>query len=262
MDIQLLELIFLSDKRKELLLFLNEGPKTIAEIKMHLDVGAVGILPQLKKLREYSLVIKKGDVYSLSSLGVAIAGRMQSMVDLLSVFEKRYDYWASHSVDCIPAPLLRRIGELSNCTFSETHDGTRLFEPHREFVDNIRKSKKVNGISSIFHPFYPSLFLDFAKMGMDVSILVSLPIYRRVKEDFAAEISEFIKLANASFYVCSRKIEFSYVVTDKFLSLSLPFPDGRFDYKEDVMCFDSVAIQWGEDLFAHYRDISEKITEI
>ncbi len=261
MDTQLLELIFLSGKRKDLLLFLKEGPKTIAEIQTHLDVGAVGILPQLKKLREYSLVIKEGNVYSLSSLGIAITCRMQSMVDLLNVFEKRYDYWANHSVDCIPIPLRRRIGELSNFTFSETHDGTHLFEPHREFVENIRKSKKVSGIASIFHPFYPSLFLNFAKMGMNVSILVTLPVYQRVKEDFATEISEFIKIENASFYVCSRKIEFSYVVTDKFLSLTLPFPDGRFDYREDTMCFDSAAIQWGEDLFAYYRDRSEKITE-
>ncbi len=262
MDIQLLELIFLSEKRKELLLFLREGPKTIAEIKTHLDVGAVAILPQLKKLRENSLVVKKGDVYSLSPLGISIAGTMQSMVNLLSVFENRYDYWASHSVGCLPIPLRRRIGELSSYTFSESHDGTRLFEPHREFVENIRKSKKVSGISSIFHPIYPSLFLDFAKKGMNVSILVTLPVYKRIKEEFTTELSEFIKFENTSFYVCSKKIEFSYAVTDRFLSLSLPFPDGRFDYKEDVMCFDTAAIQWGEDLFAHYRDISEKITEI
>jgi predicted transcriptional regulator len=262
MDLQLLELIFLSAKRKELLLFLREGPKTIAEIKMHLDVGAVGILPQLKKLRENSLVIKKGNVYSLSSLGIAVAGTMQSMIDLLGVFEKRYDYWSGHSIDCIPTPLRRRIGELSNCTFSESHDSIRLFEPHREFLENIRKSKKISGISSIFHPLYPSIFLNFAKMGMNVSILVTPPVYNRIKEEFTTEISEFNKLENASLYVCSEKIEFSYAVTDKFLSFSLPFPDGRFDYKEDVMCFDPVAIRWGEDLFSYYRDISEKITEI
>ncbi len=261
MDIQLLELIFLSEKRKELLLFLRGGPKTIAEIKSHLNVGAVAILPQLKKLRENSLVIKKGDVYSLSPLGIAIAGTMQSLVNLLSVFENRYDYWASHSVGCIPTSLRRRIEELSNYTFSESHDRTRLFEPHREFVENIRKSKKASGISSIFHPLYPSLFLNFAKMGINVSIVVTLPVYKRIKEEFAAELSEFIKLENASFYICSKKIEFSYAVTDQFLSLCLPFSDGRFDYKEDVMCFDSAAIQWGEDLFAYYMDRSEKITE-
>jgi len=261
MNSQLLELIFLSEKRKDLLLFLREGPKSISEIRESLNVGLVAILPQLKKLRENSLILKTGDVYSLSPLGIAVAGRMQPIIDVLNVFGSKYEYWANHAVESIPDPLRKRIGELANCTFSEPPDRTRLFEPHREFVENIQKSEKVNGISSIFHPFYPSLFLNFAKMGINVSILVSFPVYQRVKEDFEAEISEFVKLDNASFYVCSRKIEFSYAVTDKFLSLSLPFPDGRFDYKEDVMCFDSAAIQWGEDLFAYYRDRSEKITE-
>ena len=82
------------------------------------------------------------------------------------------------------------------------------------------------------------------------------------KRNIKAELREFIKFENASFYVCSKKIEFSHVVTDRFLSLSLPFSNGIFDHKQDVMCFDPVAIQWGEDLFAYYRDSSDKITEI
>ena len=81
-------------------------------------------------------------------------------------------------------------------------------------------------------------------------------------DDFRIQLVKYCKLENASFYVCSKKIELSHVVTDRFLSLSLPFSDGSFDYKEDVMWFDPVATQWGEDLFAYYRDISDKITEI
>ena len=99
-------------------------------------------------------------------------------------------------------------------------------------------------------------------MGIDVSLLVTLPVYERLNEEFRAELREFIKFENASFYVCNEEIEFSYVVTDKFFSLSLPFSEGTFDYKQDVMSFDSVALQWGEDLFSYYRNISHKITEI
>lgn len=59
------------------------------------------------------------------------------------------------------------------------------------------------------------------------------------------------------------KIEFSHVVTDKFLSLSLPFSNGAFDHTRDVLCFDPVALKWGgEDLFAYYRDRSEKIKKV
>lgn len=262
MNSRLLEIIFLSEKRKDILLFLKEGPKTIEEIKIYLNAGLVAILPQLKKLRENFLVLKAGDVYSLSPLGIAVAGRMQSMVELLNVFGSNYDFWANHAVECIPAPLRERIGELSKCTFSEPPDWTRLFEPHREFVENIIKSKKIRGTASVFHPSYPSLFLTCARMGMDVSLLVSLPIYIRIKDEFGTELSKFLKFKNASFYVCSKKMELSHVVTDRFLSLTLPFSDGTFDHKEDVLCFDAVALQWGEELFAYYRDISDEITEI
>ncbi|WP_292391186.1 helix-turn-helix transcriptional regulator [Methanosarcina sp. UBA5] len=262
MNSPLLELIFLSEKRKDLLLFLKDGPKSISEIKENLNVGLVAILPQLKKLRENSLISKTGDVYSLAPLGIAIAGRMKQMTDVLNVFGSKYEYWANHSVESIPDPLRERIGELASCTFSEPPDRTRLFEPHREFVENLMKSKKISGIASVFHPLYPSLFLTFAKNGVDVSLLVTRPIYKRIKEEYRAEMNEFLKFENASFYVYDKKIEIAYVVTDRFLSLTLPFSDGTYDHKEDVLCFDPQAIQWGEDLFAYYKKISDKITEI
>ncbi len=258
----LIELIFLSEKRKDILLFLTEGPKTTEEIKIHLNAGLVAILPQLKKLKENFLVLKEDDTYSLSPLGESVAGRMQKMVDILNVLGYHYEYWTSHSVECIPAFLRKRIGELSKCKFSEPPDRTRLFEPHREFVENLTKSRRINGTASIFHPLYPSLFLNFAKMGMDISLIVTPPVYERTKGEYEAELREFLKFKNANFYVCSKKMELSHVVTDRFLSLTLPFSDGTFDHKEDVLCFDSVALQWGEELFAYYRNLSEKITEI
>ncbi|MDY0245375.1 MAG: ArsR family transcriptional regulator, partial [Methanosarcina mazei] len=66
MSNSLLELIFLSEKRKNLLLFLKEGPKNIEEIKTNLDTSAVAILPQIKKLRDDSLVFRTEDSYFLS----------------------------------------------------------------------------------------------------------------------------------------------------------------------------------------------------
>jgi len=262
MDSQLLELIFLSEKRKDILLFLREGPKTTGEIKKHLNASAVAVLPQLKKLREDSLVFKAEDVYTLSPLGIAVAGRMQAMVSLLNVFGKHYEYWSKHAVECIPLSLRNRIGDLEKCTFSEPPDMAHLFEPHREFVEKLSISRHIQGIASIFHPLYPYLFLSFAAKGADVSLLVTRTVYARLMEEYRTELREFIKLPNSSFYVCDEKIDFSHVVTEKFLSLTLPFSDGTFDHKQDVLCFDPAGLQWGEDLFAYYRDRSEEITEV
>lgn len=262
MNSPLLELIFLSEKRKDLLLFLKEGPKTIREIKEYLNTSDVAILPQIKKLRDNSLVLKTENTYILSPLGIAVAERMQAMMSLFNVFGNHYEFWATHAVECLPASLRSRIGDLENCTFSEPPDWAHLFEPHREFVEKLTISEKISGISSIFFPLYPSLFLSFAKNGANVALLVTLPVYERIKGEYSKELREFLSLDNTSFYVCDEKIGFSHVVTDKFLSLSLPFSSGAFDHTQDVLCSDPGALKWGEDLFAYYRDKSEKITEI
>lgn len=262
MNSPLLELIFLSERRKDLLLFLKEGPRSITEIKESLNVDLVAILPQIKKLRESSLILKKGDIYSLSPLGIAVVCRMEQIIDVLRLFGSKYEYWSNHAIESIPYPFRSRIGELNNCTFSEPPDRTYFFEPHREFVENLTKSKKISSVASVFHPLYPPLFLTFAKNGTKISILVTRPIYERIKEEYRAELNQFLKLENANFYVCNKKIELAYAVSDRFLSLTLPFLDSTYDPKEEVICFSPQAIQWGEDLFAYYRNISDQITEI
>lgn len=261
MDSSALELIFLSKKRTDILLFLKDGPKTIAEINEFLNLNSVAVLPQLKKLRDSFLILKEGNIYSLSSLGIATVGRMQPMVDLLNVFETQYNYWTSHAIECIPAPLRERVGELSNCTLSEPPDRTNLFEPHKDWLENLAKSKKISGICSIFNPLFTSSFRPILTKGVKVSIIVTPPVYQRIKTEFGANLREFFTFKDTIFYVCSEKIEFTHVVTDRFLSLTLPFSNGTYDQKQHIFCFDSASLQWGEDLFAYYMDRSEKITE-
>jgi predicted transcriptional regulator len=259
MNSSLIELIFLSQKRTKIFLFLKENPKTITEIREFLHMSSVAVLPQLKILRENSLVIKRRDVYSLTPLGIAIAGKLQPMIDLIKIFGNRYDYWANHAIECIPAPFLKRIGDLSDCTFSEQSGNTHLYEIHKEFVENFMKAKKLSGIVSIFHPSHLSLFFNFVKMGRDISIIITPQIYERMKEDFGAMLNESIKLENAKLYVCREKIEFNFSVTDRLLFLTLPLSDGTYDLQSRVMGFDPVSLQWGEDLCSYYKDRSDKI---
>lgn len=262
MNAALLELILLSHKRTDILLFLRDGPKTIVEINKSLNLSSVEALPQIKKLRENSLVLKTKNDYRLSPLGIAITGRMQPMINNIKTVGTLYYFRTSHAIECIPAPFLKRIGDLSNCTFSEPPDNAHLFEPHKEFIENLKKSNKMSGIASIFHSSYPSFFLSLTKLGVDVSIIVTSQVYKRIREEFEDILREFLKFENGILYVCSQNIEFSYVVTDRFLSLSLPFSDGTYDHQRDILCFDSAALKWGEDLFVYYRDMSEKIANL
>jgi predicted transcriptional regulator len=107
-----------------------------------------------------------------------------------------------------------------------------------------------------------SSFRPLLNKGIEVSILVTPLVYERLKKEFEANLREFFTFEGTNFYVCSEKIEFTHVVTDSFLSLTLPFINGTYDPKQHIFCFDSTAIKWGEDLFAYYRDRSEKISKI
>jgi predicted transcriptional regulator len=262
MDGSILETIFLSKNRTDILLFLKNGPKTIEEIKESLNLSSVTVLPHLKKLRDNFLILKNGNTYSLSPLGIATVSKMQPMADLLDIFGTHYNYWKNHAIECIPIPLLERIGELSNCTLSEPPDRTRLFELQKDWLENFTQSKKIHGVCSIFSPDFISAFRFPLSKGMEVSILVTPLVFERLKKDFADNLIEFFTFGDTSLYVCNENIEFTHIVTDRFLSLTLPLSNGIYDPKEHIFCFDPAGIQWGEDLFAHYRDLSEKITEI
>lgn len=256
-----IELIFLSKKRTNILIFLIDGPKKIFEINESLNSSSVEVLPQLKKLRENSLVLKTRAGYRLSPLGIAITSKMKPLINLSEVFGNRYDYWTNHAIECIPAPLLERIGELSNCTFSKPADRSFLFEPHMEWLNILYNSKEIKGICSIFSPVFVSVFYPLLRKKINISIIVTPLVYERLKNDFIDNLREFLKYECGSFYVCNENMEFSHIITDSFLNLSLPFSDGSFDYKEDVICFDPTALKWGEDLFTYYRNLSDKLLE-
>ena len=58
MDKALIDLLFMSQKRKDLLLLLKNGGKTIEEIIDTLNVNPTGMLPQIKKLKDEHLVLQ------------------------------------------------------------------------------------------------------------------------------------------------------------------------------------------------------------
>lgn len=66
MKLELINLLLFSDKRKNFLLLLAEGPKNIDEALNLLRIPRVSLLPQIKKLKEEGLIVQEGDIYRLS----------------------------------------------------------------------------------------------------------------------------------------------------------------------------------------------------
>ena len=148
----LIDLAFLSEKRKDVLLLLEEGPKSGDDIKTALNVKSTSIMPQIKKLKDGHLIVQdKRNIYKLSGMGEIVVEKMEPLLDTVRVFEENYDYWVNHNLTVIPEYLLNRINELGNYFMLEA-DLNRLFEIPEDLKSNLSRISVYKNISFIFQP--------------------------------------------------------------------------------------------------------------
>jgi predicted transcriptional regulator len=163
MKISLIDLAFLSEKRKDVLLLLEEGPKTGDEIKTALNVNSTSIMPQIKKLKEGRLIVQdEKNSYRLSDMGEIVVEKMEPLLDTVRVFEENYDYWINHDFTAIPEHLLNRIDELGNYFMLEA-DLNRLFEVPEDFKNNLLESRNIKIFLSYFNPLYIEIYSELIK---------------------------------------------------------------------------------------------------
>lgn len=256
----LLDLILFSEKRKDFLLLLKEGPKDIEEILEKLQVPRTALLPQIKKLKEEDLVIHEEGMYRLSIIGEIVVEKMQPLLDTLLVFEKNEEFWANRKLAPIPPHLVKRINEIRDYRLIEP-DLSHTFDLNPEFVKHLSDSSYIHLFYSYFHPEFPALFLSLAKKGIEISLILNEAVYLRLVEDFKEEGKEFLKMENSSLYILEEKgVETPALITaaDRIMSLGLFNENGRFD-RQYVISFEPQAIKWGEELFEYYRAMSREI---
>jgi predicted transcriptional regulator len=177
----LLKIVTLSGKRKNLLLFLADGSKNWDEIKDTLHVTATGILPQIKILEDQKLVFREGKEFSLTETGLLVVRFLKPFDATLSVIEQEKRFWDEHHVHALPDEFLSRLGELGTIQIIEC-SVEDSFEPHVQFIDSLRSARKIMGISPIVHPIYPAFFLSQAKEHKEVSLILTKNAFEKIKK--------------------------------------------------------------------------------
>ncbi|KKG14855.1 ArsR family transcriptional regulator [Methanosarcina sp. 2.H.T.1A.6] len=260
MNQTLLDLILFSEKRRDFLLLLKEGPKNAQEILDRLQVPRTALLPQIKKLKEQNLVIHEEGVYRLSLIGEIVIEKMQPLLDTLKVFEKNEEFWADRNLSPIPPHIMKRISELGNYRLIEP-DLSHTFDINPEFMKHVSNSNHILMFFSYFHPQFPAFFLDLARRGTEISLVLNESVYLRLAEDFKKEGEELLRMKNTSLFIMDKtEVEIPAIVasSDKIMVLGLFNESGRFD-RQYVISFEPGAIEWGKDLFEYFRDMSREI---
>jgi predicted transcriptional regulator len=259
--VKLTELVFLSEKRKKLLLFLKDKPRNMAEIQEYLSSDPVSILPQIKKLKEGKLVVQKGHTYELSVMGIVIADKMPPFLDTLEVLEENYEYWKKRNLEGIPPFLRRRIFELKNCKLI-LPEASHMFEFNPEFVEKLCLSTRIFGFTSYFHPSFTTLYPEIAKTGVEISLMLTDPVLQRFKKDYREELCAFLSFENVRVFIFPQDAKIAdFTVTDKFFSLTLFSREKLFEH-ESLLSLEPEALKWGKDLFSYMLKEAVPLKEI
>jgi predicted transcriptional regulator len=160
----------------------------------------------------------------------------------------------------LPSHLLNRIGELGNCR-ELIPEKTHIFDYPPDIMDPLYRANTIMVISS-FHLCYLNPYLDFAKKGIKVFLILEKPNYRKFVSAFRDDVREFVNMRNTELFVCAHKIDLaSCIITDQFISFSIISKNGRF-YNHEILSFEKKALSWGKELFSYYMDMSELITRV
>lgn len=277
----LLDTIFLSEKRKSLLLLLKEeGPKSSEDIKDVLDFPWKSITPQIKKLSDWGLVLEDHGIYSLSDMGAVIAWNADFFLNTLSVYEENLDFWSDHDISPIPFHILRKIGEMGHVRIIE-QDFSNVFRIPEEIMTNLMSSKRIMSFISIFHPFSLLLLFEYLQKDIEATTIVtrkiletfqteyrsdipllktSNPIINEALIEYKKEIKNVFSSRASNFLVYEGDLKpISMIVTDKIFFLSLLDKKGRLTTRF-LIAFEPQALKWGEELFMYYKERSEPVS--
>jgi predicted transcriptional regulator len=251
MQSELIDIVFRSPKRRDLLLLLGERPRTMEEIKLLLDVSPIAILPQIKKLTDSSLVTQKNGNYELTDMGDQVFKKVQSLVNVLILLEQD-NYWLEHDLSGIPQYLLDRIGDLKDCSLTKT-DPSQIFEPNTELLNFFSSSRDLMVFSSIYRPEFLFLYSEPGRQKSEITLIFTESVIEKILQNHEKKIKKFTTVQKTELFVCNDGVKLAELIVSEIgMMISLFDRNGRF-YQEYIYCSEPQAINWATELIEFYK---------
>lgn len=258
----MVSLDYLSPLRSELklkvLLSLLGRERKIADLRASLETRDTTILHILEEFDDLNLTTKEQGVYRLSSLGLIEARIFKEVISTSEVIEKFKDFWLSHNVADIPPHLLLNLGALSNASLV-CAEAAELGVVHNTFLENIKTSKRIKGISPIFHRDFTSLFGQLLEQGCTIELIVSGSVLKKIMDSVDLESVKKYLVTEALKIFLRDDVKIALALTESSFSLGLFGLSGMYDDTMDLLSTSAQAIEWGEHLFEEVVKNSKRI---
>ncbi len=258
---ELLDVLFTSEKRKNVILLLRDGPQEMDLILSSLGTSRQALLPQMKILKNRKLIYQSDDAYGLTNIGKIIADKMKPLLGLIETVDENSQYLKTHNLDGVPEPFLSRLHEIRDFVVVEpSHINSHQLNMGH-FKEAI-KSKAVYFVATYMHPESPLILERLVKNGICVSLILTEEFVRKLVTENCDVLKYYLTCDNLKIYTSKKEITISSLtVVDTGFQLRLLYKDGEFSNKQ-ILCYNPQAHQWGKDLHDHYLKDAELITEI
>lgn len=137
----ILRMAVCSDLRRNLLISLNEGKKSLGDLRDKLQISSSTAIHALRELErnDFALQNKNRD-YLLTDIGRIIALKLLDFSNAAVALEKHKKFWIQHDLAGIPDHLLEKIGWLKDSMIINI-DTLDIIKAHRSYIGLIKTAK-------------------------------------------------------------------------------------------------------------------------
>ncbi|WP_370575325.1 helix-turn-helix transcriptional regulator [Methanomethylovorans sp.] len=264
----LLDVLFASDKRKKVLLLLQEESKETETLLKSLETTRQALLPQMKILEENHLVFHYEDAYELTPVGKLIVDEMVPLLGTTDVFDSDIDYWGTRKLDFIPPHLFKRIKELKECRVINPSIQDLYALPQELYgtydlsAENSRRAETFYGVTAFFYPNAAKVFTEMLHGQVEINLIVTQDMVDKIQSNDRADYAEIVKNELFHLFVYPQKIDFiSFGFNEHCLLMRLLNSSGNYDYMY-VLSSSQSALEWGKELFEYYLKDSVPVPKI
>lgn len=258
----LLDTIFASEKRKNVLLMLLEGPTEMEAFLRSLKTTRPALLPQVRVLEESNLVRHKNDTYELTTIGKLITEKMKPLIGTLDVFDSDMDYWGERKMSFLPPHLFLRIREIGPCTVVSNIPPTETCAPSAQAVESGKRSKSQTSVATFLFPNFPSILAGFKQHGVKMSLVVSPELLERMKQTRDDKYRDLLNSDAVDIFVYPGRMDFMAFGYNDFSFMMRMFTRTGEPDQKYVISSSPSALEWGKELFNHYLKDAVPVTEI
>ncbi|MCQ6963031.1 transcriptional regulator [Methanolobus chelungpuianus] len=257
----LLDVVFASDKRKNVLLLLQDGAKEMGNLLSALNTTRTALLPQIRILEEHYLVSHILDRYELTPIGKLLVDSLSSLLAATEVLDEDIDYWGDHKLDFLPPHLLKRIGQLRKCRIV-TPSFADVFNLNEEILSTSPISGSHHGFVTFYHPLFPQFFAKMVSNNVNIYMIIPQDVLDRFKAEESMLLKETMKSELFHLFVYPEKPDFiALVYNDYYTFVRLLKNNGEFGNRY-IICNSEESHEWAKELYDHYLGKSVQISEI